>query len=78
MTAGEAVLTLAAGAAFDLINQLMRPVMQPFSRILPPMGGIDLSPILMFLAIRVLQVLIGNVAYSAGLTNFMAAIVPGI
>lgn len=60
--------------ALDLINQLMRPVMLPVSRLLPPMGGIDLSPILLFLSIRVLQVIIANLAYSAGVR---AALVPG-
>ncbi len=60
--------------AFDLINQLMRPIMLPFSQLLPPMGGIDLSPILMFLAIRVLQVLVTNLAIAAGL---VPAVVPG-
>jgi YggT family protein len=64
--------------AFELVNQLMRPVMDPVSRLLPPMGGIDLSPILLFLGIRVLQMVIGNLAFSAGLTGYMSAIVPGI
>lgn len=60
--------------ALDLINQLMRPVMGPVSRLLPPMGGIDLSPILLFLGIRVLQVVIDNLAFSAGLRPLL---VPG-
>lgn len=60
--------------ALDLVNQLMRPIMLPVSRILPPMGGIDLSPILLFLGIRVLQVVISNLAFSAGVR---AALVPG-
>ncbi len=61
--------------SLDLLNQLIRPVLEPFSRLLPPMGGIDLSPILLFLAIRVLQILVYNLADSAGVTP---AVVIGI
>lgn len=62
----------------DLVNQLMRPVMEPVSRILPPMGGIDLSPILLFLGIRVMQVIINNLAGQVGLGMQAAQLVPGI
>ena len=34
---------------------LTDPVMRPIQRILPPMGGMDLSPIVIFLLIYVLQ-----------------------
>ncbi len=64
--------------ALDLVNQLMEPVMAPFRRVLPPLGGLDLSPILIFLTIRVLQVVIGNLAASAGLSYQLARLVPGI
>ena len=48
--------------AIALIWQLMEPVMAPFRKILPDMGGIDLSPILMFLLINVLRIVVGNFA----------------
>lgn len=44
--------------ALVLINQIVEPLMQPFRKILPPMGGLDLSPILAFLAIQVLEVVV--------------------
>ncbi|MBB3048766.1 YggT family protein [Litorivivens lipolytica] len=51
-----------------LLYQLTEPVMQPFRKLIPPMGGIDLSPILVFLSISVLQILIKAMAQSAGLS----------
>ncbi|MFV1872467.1 MAG: YggT family protein [Oleiphilus sp.] len=44
--------------ALVLINQIVEPLMQPFRKILPPMGGLDLSPILAFLVIQVLEVVV--------------------
>lgn len=46
--------------ALVLINQIVEPIMQPFRKLLPPMGGLDLSPILAFLAIKVLEVLVNG------------------
>lgn len=42
-----------------VVAQLTEPVMAPVRKILPPMGGLDLSPILILLAIQLLQVLFG-------------------
>ncbi len=44
-----------------LVAQLAEPVLAPFRKILPPMGGLDLSPIVAFLAIQVTQILLGAV-----------------
>ncbi|MBQ0732246.1 MAG: YggT family protein [Oleispira antarctica] len=41
-----------------LINQILEPVMKPIRKIMPDMGGIDLSPIIMFLLIQVFEVLL--------------------
>ncbi|MEX0618258.1 MAG: YggT family protein [Pseudohongiellaceae bacterium] len=58
-----------------LIWQLTEPVMAPFRRILPPMGGLDFSPILVFLAIGVLT----NALYGVfGVTQLMARLVVGL
>ncbi len=47
--------------ALALLYQLTEPVMAPARRLLPPMGGIDFSPILTFMAIQVLKfVLLGT------------------
>lgn len=42
-----------------LVSQLAEPVLAPFRRLLPPLGGMDLSPIVAFLAIQVVQILLG-------------------
>tara|TARA_R110001592_G_scaffold1911_1_gene11825 strand:- start:6046 stop:6609 length:564 start_codon:yes stop_codon:yes gene_type:complete len=44
--------------ALVLINQMVEPLMQPFRKLLPSMGGLDLSPILVFLVIQVLEVVL--------------------
>lgn len=41
-----------------LVNQLAEPVLAPFRKLLPPIGGLDLSPILVFLAINVVQIIL--------------------
>ena len=47
--------------------QITEPMMAPFRKLLPSMGGLDLSPILVFLFINVLEVLIRHMAISAGM-----------
>ena len=38
-----------------LIHTLTEPVLAPARRILPPMGGLDLSPMLVLIALQVLR-----------------------
>ena len=61
--------------AIDLLHQLMSPVLRPFQRLLPPMGGLDLSPILVFLMINVLRIVVMNMAKAVEL---WPKVVPGI
>ncbi len=42
-----------------LIYQLTDPVLKPFSKLLPPMGGFDLSPLFALIALRFLLLLLG-------------------
>jgi len=42
-----------------LIYQLTEPVLRPFSKLVPPIGGIDLSPLLALIAVRFLLLLLG-------------------
>jgi len=58
-----------------LLHQLVQPVMAPFRRLLPPLGGLDLSPILVFLAINVVQVLLRHGAMAV---NLPAGLMMGI
>ena len=50
-----------------LLYQLTEPVMSPFRRLLPPVGGLDLSPILVFVCINVLEILLRGLAQQFGL-----------
>ena len=45
-----------------LLQQLIAPVLDPFRRIIPPLGGLDLSPIFMFLVINMLQIFLHGIA----------------
>ncbi len=47
----------------QLINQICEPLLSPFRRILPNLGGLDISPIFAFIALNLLDMLvIGNLA----------------
>ena len=43
-----------------VLNQVTEPILRPIRRIIPPVGGLDLSPIIVFLVILFLQVWIGS------------------
>lgn len=53
--------------AIHLIYQLTEPVMAPFRRLIPAMGGLDLSPIFVFIAINIIQIFLRHTAASIGL-----------
>ena len=53
--------------AIELIWQISEPVMAPFRTILPNMGGIDFSPILLFIGINVVQIGLRHLAMTLGL-----------
>lgn len=44
--------------AATLLRRITDPVLRPFSEMLPSMGGIDLSPLLAFFAITLLQMVV--------------------
>ena len=50
----------------ELVAQITEPVLAPFRRIIPNLGGLDISPIFAFIAIQLLQSwLIPRLAYFA-------------
>lgn len=53
--------------AVYLLYQITEPVMAPFRRMLPAMGGIDFSPILVFILINVVQIALRHMAAGVGL-----------
>ncbi len=53
--------------AIFLLHQITEPVMAPFRKALPSMGGIDFSPILVFVLINVIQIALRHMAGGVGL-----------
>ncbi len=49
---------------FAALSQITDPYLNLFRNIIPPLGGIDLSPILAFLALNVVSGLLAGVAGS--------------
>jgi YggT family protein len=47
--------------ALMLVQQMLEPLMAPIRRLIPPMGGIDISPIFAFLLLQVLKIFISYV-----------------
>jgi YggT family protein len=69
---------VAAGSrhpAIFLLYQITEPVMAPFRKLLPPLGGMDFSPILVFVLINILQIALRHMA--AGI-NLHPALVIGL
>jgi len=65
---------IAAGSnspVLHLLYQLTEPVMAPFRKILPPMGGLDLSPILVFVLINIIQIALRHLAVSLGIAGLV-------
>ena len=41
----------------DFLDRITTPILAPFRRIIPPLGGIDISPIVVLLLINFLKIL---------------------
>jgi YggT family protein len=44
----------------ELVNQITEPLLAPLRRILPNLGGLDISPILAFMVLKLLDMLVIN------------------
>jgi YggT family protein len=44
--------------AVGLLSSLCNPLLQPVRRVLPPIGGLDFSPLVLILALQALKILI--------------------
>ena len=60
--------------AVEFIWQLTEPVMAPLRQVLPPMGGLDFSPIILFIALNVIRVSLGHMAVAVGMPRFVIGI----
>ena len=57
----------SSNPAVYLLHQITEPVMAPVRKILPAMGGLDFSPILVFILINVIQIALRHMAAGVGL-----------
>jgi len=56
--------------ALILIGQILEPVTRPVRKMLPDMGGLDISPIILFLLIQVVEILVvRGLAQMAGMPS---------
>jgi YggT family protein len=42
------------------VNQLARPMLRPFRRLVPPLGGIDLSPLVLLLVLQIVLIVLSS------------------
>lgn len=56
-------------AVGDLLERLVMPVLTPIRRVLPLVGGVDLSPLVLLVAVQILGIVLGS-AQSAVLMLF--------
>lgn len=57
--------------ALLLLRQILEPVMAPIRKLLPDMGGFDISPIILFLVINVFEILLISTARQTGAPGFI-------
>ena len=56
----------------ELVNQICEPALAPFRKIFPNLGGLDISPILAFLVLKLLDMLvINNLAAMSGMPDVL-------
>jgi YggT family protein len=73
------VAPYSGNPALFLIQQLLEPIQSRLRKIIPPMGGLDFSPIFIFLAIQVLEIMVvGTLRQGLGLGEQAAMFVIGI
>ncbi|WP_104204911.1 YggT family protein [Billgrantia saliphila] len=58
-----------------LVMQLVEPIMAPVRRVIPPLGMIDLSPIVVFIAISLIDgIVVGSLTRAAGIAGALVGL----
>ncbi|HEV8077899.1 MAG TPA: YggT family protein [Marinobacter sp.] len=58
--------------AIQLVAQITEPVMRPVRKVVPSLGGLDLSPIIVFLILQVITVMIDHMKVATGMPALLA------
>ncbi|AKS07603.1 YggT family protein [Pseudomonas trivialis] len=60
----------------ELVNQICEPALAPFRKLLPNLGGLDISPILAFMVLKLLDMLvINNLAKMTGMPDVLRVLI---
>ena len=54
----------AVYSILSFLDSVTRPLMEPFRRIIPPVGGVDLSPLALLLALQIALFVIASLRHS--------------
>ncbi len=46
------------------LDRFVNPLLEPIRRLLPPMGGLDFSPLVLIIGLQVIDMVIRNLLYS--------------
>ncbi|PMR75926.1 YggT family protein [Billgrantia endophytica] len=58
-----------------LVMQLVEPIMAPVRKVIPPLGMIDLSPIVVFIAISIIDgIVVGSLTRAAGIAGALVGL----
>jgi YggT family protein len=57
----------AVNAIWDFTNRLTEPLLRPIRKVIPLIGGVDLSPLVLILGLLFLERLLAEVVFRAGL-----------
>ena len=60
--------------ALALLHQINEPIMRPIRKLLPAMGGLDFSPILVFILLNIFDILIRHAAINAQMPGGLTVI----
>jgi len=73
------VAPFSGNPALILVQQLLEPIQAKFRKVIPPMGGLDFSPIFIFLGIQVVEIMVvGSLRQGLGLSQQVAMFIIGI
>ena len=52
-------------AVWRAVNAILEPVLAPIRRFMPNTGAVDLSPMVLIIALTILQIILKNLAFAA-------------